>query len=159
MILPGGKRRQHCYSLTLNHTIHSFTGILSEQTTDHTSRETDEHRAQGVVMRSYLVAGSAWARTVAVVVTVFTSLTLADVEFTAPASGANITAGQIDVQWEESGISPLISELTQYTLSLMVGGNNLNDMVRSPLADLDAASKLIPSVATCCHFQIGRQLR
>ncbi|GAB7323997.1 hypothetical protein MBLNU13_g07401t1 [Cladosporium sp. NU13] len=79
-------------------------------------------------MRFTLSAGSAWAKTVAVVVTVFTSLTLADVEFTVPAAGANITAGQIDVQWEESGIKPLISELTQYTLSLMVGGNDLNDM-------------------------------
>ena len=92
-------------------------------------------------------------------VTLFTSLTLADVKFTAPAAGANITAGQIDVQWEESNINPLISELTQYTLSLMVGGNDLNDMVCLPLADVNAILKLIPLVATCGHFQIGRQLR
>jgi hypothetical protein len=83
-------------------------------------------------MRSSITAGSTWARTVALVVTVFASLTLADVEFTEPAAGANLTAGQIDVQWQESGIKPLISELTQYTLSLMVGGNDLADMVRLP---------------------------
>ena len=107
-------------------------------------------------MRFSFIAGSTWARIVALVVIVFASLALADVEFTEPAAGANITAGQIDVQWKESGTNPLISELTQYTLSLMVGGNDLNDMVRLPLADLDATSKLIPLVATCGHFQIGR---
>jgi hypothetical protein len=89
-------------------------------------------------MRSSFVAGSTWARTAALVVTVFASLTLADVEFTEPAAGANLTAGQIDVQWKESGISPLISELTQYTLSLMVGGNDLDDMVSLPVAKLQA---------------------
>lgn len=91
-------------------------------------------------MRYHSVAVSAWARTVTMVVTVFTSLTLADVEFTEPAAGANLTAGQIDVQWKESGVSPLISELTQYTLSLMVGGNDLNDMVSLLLAHLTAAT-------------------
>ena len=74
-------------------------------------------------MRFSFIAGSTWARTVALVA-VFASLALADVEFTEPAAGTNITAGQIDVQWKESGINPLISELTQYTLSLMVGGND-----------------------------------
>jgi hypothetical protein len=83
-------------------------------------------------MRSSITAGSTWARTVALVVTVFASLTLADVQFIEPAAGANLTAGQIDVQWKESGIKPLISELTQYTLSLMVGGNDLADMVSLP---------------------------
>lgn len=98
----------------------------------------DEHRAHGVVMRSSFVAGSTWARTVALVVAVFASLTLADVEFTEPAAGANLTAGQIDVQWKDSGITPPISELTQYTLSLMVGGNDLDDMVNFPVAKLHA---------------------
>ena len=91
-------------------------------------------------MRFSFVAGSTWAKTVALVVAVFASLTLADVEFTEPAAGANLTAGQIDVQWKESGVSPLISELTQYTLSLMVGGNDLNDMVSLLLAHLTAAT-------------------
>jgi hypothetical protein len=89
-------------------------------------------------MRYSLIAGSTWARTATLVVAVFASLTLADVEFTEPAAGANLTAGQIDVQWKESGINPLISELTQYTLSLMVGGNDLDDMVSLPVAKLQA---------------------
>lgn len=84
-------------------------------------------------MRYPLLEGSTWARTGALVVAVFASLTLADVQFTEPAAGANLTAGQIDVQWKESGIKPLISELTQYTLSLMVGGNDLDDMVSLPV--------------------------
>lgn len=79
-------------------------------------------------MRSSITASSTWARTVALAVTVFASVTLADVQFIEPAAGANLTAGQIDVQWQDSGIKPLISELTQYTLSLMVGGNDLDDM-------------------------------
>jgi hypothetical protein len=107
-------------------------------------------------MRFHSAAGSTWARTVALVATVFASLTLADVEFTEPAAGANLTAGQIDVQWKESGVSPLISELTQYTLSLMVGGNDLNDMVSLLLADLTAGSKLMNLIATCGYLRVGR---
>jgi hypothetical protein len=94
-------------------------------------------------MRFSSTAASAWARALALVVAVFASLTLADVEFTVPAAGANLTAGQIDVRWKDSGISPPISELTQYTLSLMVGGNDLNDMVSLLLAGLHAAPKLM----------------
>jgi len=61
---------------------------------------------------------------------VFASWTLADVEFTSPNAGGFVPAGTIDVQWHDSGISPPISELTQFTLSLMVGGNEDADMVR-----------------------------
>jgi hypothetical protein len=50
------------------------------------------------------------------------------------------------------GFRPPISELTQYTLSLMVGGNDLNDMVCTPLADTYAALKLMWSSATCGDF-------
>lgn len=95
-------------------------------------------------MRFPFMAGSTRASTVALVVAVFASLTLADVEFTEPAAGANLTAGLIDVQWKESGINPLISELTQYTLSLMVGGNDLNDMVSLPVAKLHAVASSHP---------------
>ena len=107
-------------------------------------------------MRSSPVVGSAWAKALVLVVTVFASLALADVEFTEPAAGANLTAGQIDVQWKDSGISPPISELTQYTLSLMVGGNDLNDMVSLLSAELHVASKLMSWVATCGHLRVGR---
>jgi hypothetical protein len=85
-------------------------------------------------------------------VAIFTTLAVADVKFIEPSAGANLTAGQIDVRWEDSGISPPISELTQYTLSLMVGGNDLNDMVCSPSADTYAALKLMCSSATCGDF-------
>jgi hypothetical protein len=85
-------------------------------------------------------------------VAIFTTLAVADVKFIEPSAGANLTAGQIEVRWEDSGISPPISELTQYTLSLMVGGNDLKDMVCSPSADAYAALKLMCSPATCGDF-------
>ena len=106
-------------------------------------------------MRSSFTVTSAWARALALVVAVLASLALADVEFTEPAAGANLTAGQIDVRWKDSGISPPIDELTQYTLSLMVGGNDLNDMVSLILACLYAAAKLMSLVATCGHLRIA----
>jgi len=48
----------------------------------------------------------------------------ADVEFTSPAAGANVPVGTIEVQWEDSGDDPSLLDLTQYTLSLVVGGND-----------------------------------
>jgi hypothetical protein len=86
-------------------------------------------------MRSSSIAASAWARVLTLVVAMLTTLVVADVKFSEPSAGANLTAGQIDVRWEDSGINPPISELTQYTLSLMIGGNDLNDMVCVPPAD------------------------
>lgn len=71
----------------------------------------------------------AWSTAVLVLLCSFASVSQADVRFTEPPAGANLTAGQIDVRWEDSGIKPPISELTQYTLSLMVGGNDNQDMV------------------------------
>lgn len=55
---------------------------------------------------------------------------LADVKFTAPAAGANVAVGTIDVQWEDSGISPPLSSLTAYSLLLVTGGNADDQMVR-----------------------------
>jgi hypothetical protein len=103
-------------------------------------------------MRSPSTVASAWSRALVLLFAVFASLALADVKFTEPAAGANLTAGQIDVQWKDSGISPPIDELTQYTLSLMVGGNDLNDMVSLLSAGLHAASKLMSLIATCSHL-------
>lgn len=59
----------------------------------------------------------------------FASFGCADVEFVVPAAGANLSAGLIDVRWKDSGIKPSISELTGYTLVLMVGGDHDDDMV------------------------------
>jgi hypothetical protein len=60
----------------------------------------------------------------------FASSCVADVKFTTPAAGADIAAGTINVEWEDSGIAPALSSLTGYILSLMVGGNEDGDMVR-----------------------------
>lgn len=57
-------------------------------------------------------------------------LIFADVEFTYPPAGAQIPVsdGAINVQWKNSARAPPISSFTQYTLDLMVGGNDANDM-------------------------------
>jgi len=87
----------------------------------------------------------------------FASISQADVRFTEPSAGANLTAGQIDVRWEDSGISPPISELTQYTLSLMVGGNDDNDMVCLVLTDspLVRPQSSLRCLATPVDFPVG----
>lgn len=56
---------------------------------------------------------------------------LADVQFTIPAAGAVVDAGTISVSWQESNIAPPITNLGAYSLLLMTGGNNDEDMVRS----------------------------
>jgi hypothetical protein len=60
---------------------------------------------------------------------VYASAVLADVEFTLPAAGTSIPAGTIDVEWQESGTAPPISDLTAYTLSLVTGGNDNDNML------------------------------
>ena len=57
-------------------------------------------------------------------------LTLADVQFASPAGNAHVEVPNIGVTWRESGKAPSISDLTTYTLSLMVGGNEEDNMVR-----------------------------
>ena len=56
-------------------------------------------------------------------------LVFADVEFTTPAAGDEVAVGTIGVAWKDSGKVPLITDLTQYTLALMVGGNDDDNMV------------------------------
>ena len=57
------------------------------------------------------------------------SIVFADVQFTVPAPGANVEAGTIDVKWKDSGKAPSIEDLTEYSLSLMTGGNEDNNML------------------------------
>ncbi len=56
-------------------------------------------------------------------------LVFADVEFTSPAAGSNVPCGTIEVAWKDSGRPPVIEELSVYTLDLMVGGNDISNMV------------------------------
>lgn len=51
-------------------------------------------------------------------------LAFADVEFITPAAGASIAAGTMTVTWQDSGVTPPLSELTLTDLQLLVGGNN-----------------------------------
>nr|POE46824.1 hypothetical protein CFP56_00156 [Quercus suber] len=66
------------------------------------------------------------------IISALSSLASADVDFTVPAAGAAIPAGTINVAWQDSGTSPMLQDLTQYTLDLMVGGNDAGQML--PLA-------------------------
>ncbi|KAH9834377.1 beta-1,6-glucan boisynthesis protein-like protein [Teratosphaeria destructans] len=60
---------------------------------------------------------------------VFADFSHADVQFTAPSAGQNVPAGTIDVEWKDSGDAPSIQDLTGFTLSLMVGGNDDGHML------------------------------
>ena len=53
----------------------------------------------------------------------------ADVEFTFPSAGANVATGTVNVKWKDSSRAPPIVDLTTYTLDLLVGGNDVADML------------------------------
>ncbi|EGP87207.1 unnamed protein product [Zymoseptoria tritici ST99CH_1A5] len=48
---------------------------------------------------------------------------LADVKFTSPKAGSDVTPGSFTVSWTDGSDSPSIDDLSTYTLQLMVGGN------------------------------------
>ncbi|KAI9843681.1 MAG: hypothetical protein M1837_006148 [Sclerophora amabilis] len=53
-----------------------------------------------------------------------TPLASADIEFTSPAAGASVPGGdKITVQWKDSGSEPSLSDLKEYTITLMTGSN------------------------------------
>lgn len=59
----------------------------------------------------------------------FTPFAAADVEFTYPAAGASIPAGALTIKWTDSGTAPTLKELSSYTLTLLVGGNDATNAV------------------------------
>jgi hypothetical protein len=59
-----------------------------------------------------------------------TVVTIADVGFLSPAPGAVGHGGSaLTVAWAESGVAPLITDLTTYQLFLCAGGNDEPSMV------------------------------
>jgi hypothetical protein len=54
---------------------------------------------------------------------------LADVVFTSPKAGSDVTAGSFTVTWKDGTDTPSMSDLTTYTLQLMVGGNEAANSV------------------------------
>ena len=52
-------------------------------------------------------------------------------KITSPAAGASlpVSAGSITVEWEDDGDAPKISQLTSFTLQLIVGGNTVATQV------------------------------
>lgn len=53
----------------------------------------------------------------------------ADVEFTSPSAGDSVAVGTVNVKWKDSSRAPAIVDLTTYTLDLLVGGNDVADML------------------------------
>ncbi|GIZ43267.1 hypothetical protein CKM354_000649900 [Cercospora kikuchii] len=54
----------------------------------------------------------------------FVTTALADVKFSKPAAGATLSAGTISIEWDDSGDTPKLSDLTSYQIQLMQGGND-----------------------------------
>lgn len=58
------------------------------------------------------------------------SLTLADVEVTAPQPGDTITGLSLQIQWKDSGKAPSLANLASYQVFLCAGGNQDSNYVR-----------------------------
>lgn len=59
----------------------------------------------------------------------FASSAHADVKFSSPAAGVVISGDTIDVEFEDGGEDPPLSDFTTYTLQLCAGGNTDKDYV------------------------------
>lgn len=74
---------------------------------------------------------------------------LADVKFLTPKAGSSIPVGTISVTWEDSGDSPSLDALAAYTITVMLGGNGEDDVVRLVMrrsrGGLDAVSEACES--------------
>jgi len=53
-------------------------------------------------------------------------------KITSPAAGASlpVSGGSITVEWEDDGAAPKVSQLSSFTLQLIVGGNTQATQVR-----------------------------
>lgn len=78
---------------------------------------------------------------------------LADVKFTAPPAGSTITGTTISITWEESGVSPPISELASYQIFLCAGGNTATDFI--PLTTLVTTGDFAKGNAVSASFTVG----
>ncbi|KAL2399804.1 hypothetical protein ABEF93_001181 [Exophiala dermatitidis] len=58
------------------------------------------------------------------------SLAVADVKVTAPAAGDSITGLTLDIEWEDSGTTPKLADLTSYQVFLCAGGNTEASIVQ-----------------------------
>ncbi len=68
----------------------------------------------------------------------------AGIKFKKPAAGAKLTAGTaIEVEWEEGGSGPKISDLTTYQLILVGGGQE------------DAEQQVVKVLTTAGNFALG----
>jgi hypothetical protein len=68
----------------------------------------------------------------ALVTATFAACALAAPKITSPAAGASLPVGggAITVEWEDDGEAPKLSQLSSFTLQLVVGGNTDANSVR-----------------------------
>jgi len=65
------------------------------------------------------------------VVLTFLVTTQADIQFTSPAAGAALPVGvPLTISWTDTGIAPLISQLSSYQLYLCAGGNDATTIIQ-----------------------------
>lgn len=81
------------------------------------------------------------------------SYVFADVKVVSPAAGASITGNTIDIEWEESGESPPITDFANYAIFLCAGGNDPSDFV--PLATLIATGDYKKGNSISVTFETG----
>jgi hypothetical protein len=61
----------------------------------------------------------------------FFKLCLADILFTSPSPGSvQANGAPLSISWVESGLSPLISELSSYQIFLCAGGNDPSGIIQ-----------------------------
>jgi hypothetical protein len=71
-------------------------------------------------------------------------LVSAGIKFTSPAAGDKLTAGTaIEVEWEEGGSGPALSDLTTYQLILVGGGQK------------DEEQQVVKVLTTAGNFALG----
>ena len=68
----------------------------------------------------------------ALVTATLAACALAAPKITSPAAGASlpVSGGAITVEWEDDGKAPKLSQLSSFTLQLVVGGNTEANSVR-----------------------------
>jgi hypothetical protein len=92
------------------------------------------------------------------------AIVFGDVEFTVPIAGADVDVGTINVNWTESGHAPPITSLMAYTLLLMTGGDEEDNMASTRSCEIctkyDAQHLTrFLSIARIVNLCVARELR
>lgn len=65
-----------------------------------------------------------------ILLAVLVTSAIADVEFVTPAAGSTVAGAKtFSVSWKESGVKPLLTSFTTYTIFLVAGGDGVESQV------------------------------